>query len=90
MLCESLGREQVSIMERDQAVPAVLTRALGNAPGPRKVWSNTCRMAALMAHRGSLAAVVASSRWTAAAVPEVPGVNHMTRRAFSCIAMLRE
>ena len=83
-------REQVSIVERDKAEPAVPTRALGNASGPRNHGGSTCRMAGLMVHRGSLARVVASSRWSAAAALEARGVNHMTRRAFSCTAMLRE
>ena len=84
------GCEQISIVERVKAEPAVHTRPLGEASGERKVRGSTCRMAALMAHRGSVAGVAASSRWSDAADSEAPGVNHMTRRAFSCTAMLRE
>ena len=46
-------------------------------------------MGCLMGQPGSLAGVLASSRWLARATPEPSGTKHMTRRAFSGKAMLR-
>ena len=62
----------------------------GKSSGARKLSPSPAPDAVIGARWQQWPRAAASSRGSAGALPEVPGVKHMTRRAFSCTAMLRE
>ena len=77
-------------MQQDQTDPTVHTRPLGKASGLRKFWNEPAQMIALMAFAGAGVQEFLEQLGLARSVPRRLGSKHMTRRAFSSKAMLRE